>query len=172
MIKTQTASCHVWAESAIQWITGGDTGGEELIFSVVFTCHSVCRWNCCRWIRRGCGCPWNRPNLFASDFPHVRWSWLSSQCWLRWCERKRGRKDTSTGCRTLNNLLQETVCGSWWRENVFIPGFNCVFSILALRTTPPLQSCANLHFSCADSPPVHNNEKAPSAVYWPVGLVT
>lgn len=86
MIKTQTASYHVWAESVIQRVTDGDAGGEELIFSVVFTCHSVCRWNCCRWIRRGCGCPWNRPNLFASDFPHVRWSWLSSQCWLRWCE--------------------------------------------------------------------------------------
>lgn len=33
-------------------------------------------------------------------------------------------------------------------------------------------TCANLHFSAADSLPIPNNKKAPSAVHWPVGLVT
>lgn len=63
-------------------VSGRDASGETLIFPsrALFTCHSVCRWNCCRWIRRGCGCPWTRPSLFASGCPRARWSWLSSRC--------------------------------------------------------------------------------------------
>lgn len=59
---------------------------NQFIRNVRVTCHFFCRWNCCLWIRREFGCPWSRPNLSASEFPHVHLSLPSSQC----CGEKEG----------------------------------------------------------------------------------
>lgn len=132
----------------------------SLFSCVFFTCHSACRWNCCQWIRHGCGCLWTRPSLLASGFPRARWSWLSSQCW------QRSRKD-ATG-----NTVEQRDARKWGSLKSTHNHATCVLF-------PGLQNyslrCAKCAFQLHHQQPdcsIRDNGKAPSAVYWPAGLVT
>lgn len=128
-------------------------------FPALFTCHSVCRWNCCRWIRRGCGCPWTRPSLFASGCPRARWSWLSSQCWQR--SRKHVAQDT----------VKLHGAGKWGRWSQHSHRAMCVIHRPSKLRRSLCKMCVSAALPAACLP-VCNNGKASSAVYRPAGLVT